>query len=218
MVVTDDDKSNNRRGRAAGFAPGIALGAGAGVAGEWKTALVETFLNPPAGSIALVLFAIVVIGLIRSGLSTWRSWQVIFVALLVDYVISIAVTLPLLDSESFDPLTLWPYVLTALATVVGGVIVGLLAPFSPYRHASCMVCIDLVLAGTLGLLPLSITLISRVVTAFLAAWLGVALAVYWKKMSEDPLWIGKVAAVTLFSILTSVVGGVGTALALELFK
>ena len=122
--------------------------------------------------------------------------------------------MPIRNIAISDPLGPWPYILSALATVCAGIVVGLLAPQSPIRHALGLVALDFLLAGLVGLASpeaLSWKLASRISVAYCCAILGAVIGQYiWAVIVTDRLSIGKFFARIIASCFASVAGGILT--------
>jgi len=173
---------------------------------------------PSAGS--ALMGAIGVIGMVYLlfALKSWRSWGIVVVGYLLDFLFTLVLVWPVHKSVGTDPLALWPYVLGTVATLLAGMVVGLMAYGAPLRHTSGIVSIDFLLAGIEGFfLPqaLTWTLVSRVVAAYCAAGLGALIGQYARfALTEDRTALGKFLGTTLMSCLTATVAGVLAVLAL----
>ena len=189
---------------------------GGGAASEWK--LPEISLAIPGnytGSILLGVVGILGIVVLIATLRPWRSWAIILLAYLADMLLTFLFIWPIRGSAVSDPLSLWPYVLTTLATFCAGIVAGFAGHRAPLRHACGLVSIDFVLSGILCTMvsPQAATwkLISRVVAAYGAAMVGSTIGQYsWAVLQRDKFSVGRLLSSIVMTVVTAILGGIVT--------
>lgn len=198
--------------------------AGAGTTIQWKLRALGGLLGADwAGSAAAAAIGVAVLAcLVFTGIRSLRSWAIILAAFALDQLLTLFAAWPVRHLVVADPLGPWPYIIGTATTFVAGIVVGILAPQAPVRHALGMVALDSILAGAGAFvtpLPLTYKLLSRVLAGYCAASCGAAIGQYCRgAVRKDQESVGKLMGTVTITLITSVAGGVATALLLELAR
>jgi|RhiMetdeSRZDD1v2_1073273.scaffolds.fasta_scaffold190704_2 hypothetical protein len=147
------------------------------------------------------------------------GWTLVAFGVVLDWLLTLLLIIPVKQYGITDPLGPWPYVLGSLATFIAGAAMGLLAPRAPLTFASAMVSVDLLVTGAVGILqPQALTarFLSRIVVAYTSACLGAivgrnALLAFMTDRNS----VGRFLATTILQIATAGVGGAVTVFLLK---